>query len=99
MIPLSIYVPVPPMVMVLVADEPRAISLEKVKVAVPRAGAVEEPKVKFPPMVMPPENLPVKSRVAVPAMVPPLIFNAPLFPIALTPPAANIPLLMVKPPV
>jgi hypothetical protein len=104
MTPPRVYVPLAPMVTVRVAA-PREILFEKViaAVALPfpdETPVVTPPIVKFPPIVIPPPYLPLKSKVLAAARVPPLIVKmlAAAPPMELTPPTMTVPLLSVKPP-
>jgi len=97
-IPFQVINPVPPNVIVLVVEFPKEVLFVNINVAVPDAGDVEEPRVKSPPIVMPPVYLPVRSLLAVPAIIPPLMVNVPPAPIALFPPTAIIPSFRVTPP-
>ena len=70
----KLIIPVPPKVIVLVEKLPRSTVLLKPSAAVDKAGGVAEPKEKSPFTKIPPGNLVlVKLKLAVPAMVPPLI--------------------------
>ena len=97
-IPFQEITPIPPRVIVLVVLDPRDVALSNNSVAVDKAGELNDPKVKSPPIFIPPVNLPVNVRFAVPAIVPPFIVREPPAPIALTPPAAIIPSFKVTPP-
>jgi hypothetical protein len=102
--PLKVYVPLAPIVIVRV-EAPNEALFEKViaAVALPfpdETPVVTPPIVKFPPIVIPPPYLPLRSTVASVARVPPLIVKvlAAAPPMELTPLTIAVPLLSVKPP-
>ena len=100
MTPPRVTVPVFPKVKVLTAL-PRFIASENVRLPELLASVLtveSSPIWTFPPMMMPPVYLPVKSRVALPATVPPLRLSVPPAPMALTPCKMTVPAFNVNPP-
>ena len=86
------------MLIVRVTLAPKFTLLVNVKLALATAGAVDEPKVKLPPIFIPPGYLPLKSLVAFAAIVPLLMVSV-LLPNAFTPLKITVPSFKVNPPV
>ena len=101
-IPFKAYEPVFPILIDLVTLDPKATGASKVKLPVPAAKSVTFPKLKFPPTVIA-ESLPtnVLAVALLAEIAPPFKTNGPgvaFPPKAFTPPAIQVPALMVKPP-
>ena len=82
--------------MMLLVAAPSAKLFVKVKAPL----FVPSPRVKSPPMEMPPAYFPLRSRAVVllERIVPPLMVSEPPAPMAFTPATATVPVLRVKPP-